>query len=473
MRNIVLVWAGGTGMSWVAGMLHELWYMNIVCIDAVQSQLTDKLDAKGMKVIIGHGKYKVQLGDAVIYSEAVAECEEVVTARKIMKEQKKAMVILNYFQFLGEVSKYFTTIGFAGTNGKSSSTALAIHTAKKLVPSFWLGILGAMVPSFDMQSYVINSKAEEDIKTIFDYIFTGKCFSSLVPGPWSLIKKRSFFVEACEYKRHFLHLDLDYTIITSLELDHTDYYADMKDYLSAFQQLITKTKKRVFIPKDVYQKYSEALHHFDSSRFQLVSIRGIAFDHLLGDHNNINGSLVLALMKELIPPPSSRLILSHMKSFTWIRRRLEKVGITERWVPIYSDYGHMASSIRLGYEALKKKFPKKKLLVIFQPHQINRIVTWRKDFQEALGKYDKVFIYDIYAARENIQDFIDHHAFIKQENIHTLDDLGNHFAKVCWWTYTTDFSVITKEIEQTETDTVIIIYSAGDIDYKLRKYMWK
>ena len=66
--------------------------MNIVCIDAVQSQLTDKLDAKGMKVIIGHGKYKVQIGDAVIYSEAVAECEEVVTARKIMKEQKKAMV---------------------------------------------------------------------------------------------------------------------------------------------------------------------------------------------------------------------------------------------------------------------------------------------------------------------------------------------------------------------------------------------
>lgn len=53
-----------------------------------------------MQVIIGHGTYKVQLGDVVIYSEAVAECKEVLEARKIMKENKKVMVILNYFQFL-------------------------------------------------------------------------------------------------------------------------------------------------------------------------------------------------------------------------------------------------------------------------------------------------------------------------------------------------------------------------------------
>lgn len=89
-----------------------------------------------MQVIIGHGTYKVQLGDVVIYSEAAAERPEILEARKIMKDNKKVMVILNYFQFLGEVSKYFRTIGFTGTNGKSSSTALAIHTAKKLDKQF-------------------------------------------------------------------------------------------------------------------------------------------------------------------------------------------------------------------------------------------------------------------------------------------------------------------------------------------------
>ncbi len=437
-------------------MLHDLWYTNIVCIDAVQSELTDKLKAKEMKVIIGHGKYKVQLGDAVIYSEAVAESPEVLEARKVMKENRKVMVILNYFQFLGEVSKYFTTIGFAGTNGKSSSTALAIHTAKKMDKQFWLGILWALVPSFDDKSYTINTKAGNDIRNIFDYIFTGKKLD------YKLIKKRKFFVEACEYKRHFLHLDLDYAIITSLELDHTDYYKDMKDYISAFEQLITKTKKTIFVPK--------WLKWIKSKKIKEVAVKNIAFTHLLGDHNNINGSLVLALMKELTKAKLWTLD-STLKSFTWIRRRMELIGKTKNKAPIYSDYGHMASSIELGYQALKKRFPKKKLFVIFQPHQINRIVLWRKDFEKALNTYDQVIIYDIYAARENLSELTKKIPALK--NIKNLNELGEHFADVCWGSYTTDFSTITKAIEQTKNDSIIVIYSAGDIDYRIRNYLKK
>ncbi|NOZ43680.1 MAG: hypothetical protein GXP45_00640 [bacterium] len=47
---------------------------------------------------------------------------------------------------MGEVSKYFRTIGVIGTNGKSSTTALALVTAKDLLPEFGLGIVGALVP---------------------------------------------------------------------------------------------------------------------------------------------------------------------------------------------------------------------------------------------------------------------------------------------------------------------------------------
>lgn len=81
-------------------------------------------------------------------------------------------------------------------------------------------------------------------------------------------------------------------------------------------------------------------------------------------------------------------------------------------------------------------------------------------------------IYNIYAARENINDFISHKVF-KKENISTLDDLGNTFAKHCSGAYTTDFDSITKEIEQTKKDTIIVVFSAGNIDYQLRKYFEK
>jgi len=455
--KIVLVWAGWTGMSWVAWILNDLWYTNIVCINNDQNELTDKLKAKWLHVIIGHGKYKVQLWDIVLYSEAAAECEEVLEARKIMKANRKVMVILNYFQFLGEISKYFTSVGFTGTNGKSSSTALAIHTAKRILPNFGLGILWALVPSFNTQSYIINTKAKKDIRNIFDYVFTGKALD------YTNIKKRSFFVEACEYKRHFLYLDLDYAMITSLELDHTDYYKNMKDYLSAYETLLTKVRHKVLIPKWLKLK---------SKNIQEVSIKAIPFNHIRGKHNDVNGSLILELMTKLCKEPKTK-ILSTMKTFGWLRRRMEFLKTNKNGAKIFTDYGHMASSIEFGYMALKHKFPGKKLFVIFQPHQINRIVTWRKDFQKTLNKYDNILIYDIYAARENIKDFITHHAFIKDMKIKTLEDLWTQFASTCGGKYTTNFSVITKEIEQTKKDSVIVIYSAGDVDYKLRKHLGK
>jgi UDP-N-acetylmuramate-alanine ligase len=50
---------------------------------------------------------------------------------------------------------------------------------------------------------------------------------------------------------------------------------------------------------------------------------------------------------------------------------------------IYSDYGHVASSIAFGYENLKEKYPGKKISVIFQPHQIARILMNRNEFTES------------------------------------------------------------------------------------------
>lgn len=450
--KIILVWAWWTGMSGVAGIFHDLWYTNIVCIDANQSELTDKLKAKWLQVIIGHGKYKVQLGDVIIYSEAVAECEEVLEAKKIMKANKKVMVILNYFQFLGEISKHFISVWFTGTNGKSSSTALAIHTAKKILPTFWLWILWALVPEFNTQSYVINPKAKKDIKNIFEHICTGKSLD------YTNIKKRHFFVEACEYKRHFLYLDLDYATITSLELDHTDYYKDMKDYLSAYKQLADKIKHKIIIPKWLQTPNFKP-------QTKEVSIKAIPFTHVRGKHNDVNGSLILELMTKLCKEPKTK-ILNTMKTFRGLRRRMEYLSTNKNWAKIFTDYGHMASSIEFGYMALKHKFPNKNFFVIFQPHQINRIITGRKDFQKALKNYDQVIIYDIYAARENLSDLTKKIPSLK--DITTLSQLGNTFSETCGWTYTDKFEQITKEIQKAQKNTIVVIYSAWDIDYKIR-----
>ena len=52
MNNIVLIGAGGTGMSGLAMMLYDIGYKNIICINNIQTDLTNRLEHHGLKVII-------------------------------------------------------------------------------------------------------------------------------------------------------------------------------------------------------------------------------------------------------------------------------------------------------------------------------------------------------------------------------------------------------------------------------------
>jgi UDP-N-acetylmuramate--alanine ligase len=65
----------------------------------------------------------------------------------------------------------------------------------------------------------------------------------------------------------------------------------------------------------------------------------------------------------------------------------------------------MAEPISLGYDALREKYPDKKIIVCFQPHQLRRIVVERDAFVASLSHYDAVYIYNIYAAREKPEDY--------------------------------------------------------------------
>jgi UDP-N-acetylmuramate-alanine ligase len=59
------------------------------------------------------------------------------------------------------------------------------------------------------------------------------------------------------------------------------------------------------------------------------------------------------------------------------------------------------------------------------------------------------------------------------KNITTLKALGDKFADACGWTYIDTFETVVKEIQNTKKDSIIVIYSAGDIDYKLRNFLEK
>lgn len=455
--NIVFLWAWWTWLSNLVGILHEIGYKNLIGIDDHESQITNQLKSKWIK-IYSHWQYQIQPDDAIIYSSAMKDSPELQEAYRLKEENHKPLLIRDYFTFLGEMSKLFKTIGITGTNGKSSSTSMMVVTATKVLEDFWIGIVGALVPDLWNQSYWINQEAKSDFKNLFDYLFTWRKLN------YDLVKKYYFIIEACEYLRHFLHLKMDYAIITSLELDHTDYYKDWEDYQSAFLQMLENVKENCFVLENLA---SEKVKSYE--KIEIVPELSFDFKNIRGKHQEQNASLVFALLNFLTEGKKKKEIRSSLEDFHWIRRRMECLVTRENGTKVFSDYGHVASSIELGFQALKERFPGRKLIGIFQPHQIQRILAWRKDFPNAMQPYDSFYIYDIYAARENIEDFANEEIF-KDFHLKTIEDLGNCFAEHCHATYLTTFEEIKKIIEKSDSDSIIAIYSAGDIDFKLRKY---
>jgi UDP-N-acetylmuramate--alanine ligase len=78
-------------------------------------------------------------------------------------------------------------------------------------------------------------------------------------------------LEACEYKRHFLKLDIDYAIITNIELDHTDYYKDIDDYNLAFQQFTNRVKNKIFTTENLNIK-SKKIQKIEPKNFDFKYI---------------------------------------------------------------------------------------------------------------------------------------------------------------------------------------------------------
>ena len=353
--------------------------------------------------------------------------------------------------------------------------------------------MGALVPDFEGKSYLLGGENSTrvknsqhtvhpgrifDIKNIFDYIFTGKKLN------YSLVKKYYFFLEACEYERHFLNLTMDVAIITNLELEHTDYFRDWNDYESAFLEMIEKLKGNVLVLPDL--KSEKILQH---PKTIVVQEERFDFQHIWGEHQQKNASLVFGLLSTLLKQevdsglphsisdvPSAPLAMTLRKAieqFRGIWRRMEALTTTKNGTKIFSDYGHVASSLEVGLKALREKFPGQKITCIFQPHQMHRILMGWDAFPKALEGYDQTFIYDIYAARERIEKMAEDFKKLSEDygNIASVEDLGNVFAQHCGSRYLKTFEEIEEVIEKVGEDEVIVVYSAGDIDYRLRQYL--
>lgn len=474
MAQIVLVGAGGTGLSSLGFLLTKLGYNNIIGIDNTPGQISQQLESVGVHMIYGHGTYEVQHDDIIIYSDACPTAPEVLAATRLYQTQNRnshthVQPPYSYFAFLGEISKHFSTIAVAGTHGKSTTTALLTYTLSQIDPDFGLGILGALVPQLDNMNYWVNPQHLTDIQTIFHHIFTG----DRKTRNESLRKKYRFAIEADEFNKHFLYLDVDQAIILNVELDHSDIYASEDIYMDTFIDFISRVKQNVYMlsgEKGIGEITSRCakIPHLHDKPFLINSTgnNAISLGHLFGVHNQKNALLVQMLCTQYSLQLDA--IQSSFDTFTWLRRRMEFLTTTPSWALLYTDYGHHPSELEAVYQAMRSKYPDAKLHLIFQPHQARRILQFRDVFAETVRKRDSRTLYSLYTAREDINELL--HSFPSQyitADI-TTEQLGNTFAESCNGTYTSDFMAVTDEICRYGTGDIVCLCSAGNLDFQIR-----
>ncbi len=405
-KHVHCIGIGGIGLSALARLAKHQGKV-VTGSDAHASLITKGLEVEGVEFWSGVVPERIPKNcDLIVYTIAISSSN-----KELLEAKSRGIHCMTYPEALGEVSKDYTTIAVSGTHGKTTTTAMLAKAMQ-----------GAGInPTVIVGSILTDSQ------------------SNFIAGD-----SKYLVVEACEYRRSFLNIHPTHIIITNIDNDHLDYYKDLKDIESAFQEFVDKA------PSDGV----------------IVTHEGVTIEHphvviaddievlpqelsVLGKHNRDNAQLVLAMCKSLgIDENGAR---KGLYEFTGTWRRMEYKKTLTRGQVVYDDYAHHPTEIKATLSAIREKFPmgKNRLFVIFQPHLYSRTKLLLNDFAGAFTLADTICILPIYAARE-----VDDESISSLDLVEKTDNAINMES----------LEEVTKFIEKkTHGGDVIVTIGAGDV----------
>ncbi len=383
---IHIIGIGGIGASGLAKILNYTG-KKVQGSDLIKTALTEKLKDSGIKIFYSHKEENITKDiDLVIYSQAIDEENP-----EYKKAKEYGIVSLSYPQALGLLTKEKRTIAICGTHGKTTTSALIVNLLN-------LNEIGT--------NFVIGGE------------ITGI-------GNSGIGKSNFLVIEACEYKRSFLNYEPEIEIITAIEEDHLDYYKDINDIVSAFEEFSGKIKNKGTLIANaddkniqvVISKYKGKILKYGIKNGDvraeniILSEQGNIFDcvyknkkigifktNLYGLHNVLN-SLACISTGIILELPMKN-IEKLLKNFTGVNRRFQEIK-TINGITIVDDYGHHPTEIEATLKSLKQKYPQKRLRIVFQPHQYSRTRFLLKDFASSFSLANEVIVPDIYFVRDS------------------------------------------------------------------------
>lgn len=390
IKSVYFIGVGGIGMSALA-RFFKYEGMEVAGYDRTQTELTLKLEEEGIDVhyrddidLIG-AVFKRQLSTLIVYTPAVPQDHaELSFFRKNAFEVKKRAEVL------GILTRGMDGVCVAGTHGKTTISSMTAHLMR--------------------QSSVGCNAFLGGITNNYKTNFLHDANSPFV------------VLEADEFDRSFLQLKPHFALVSAMDADHLDIYGDESQIHDAFDEFVSlinpggallyKVGLPVVEPDEDVEIFTyalnekadfypvnlnlvEGLYEFDlQSPFGKIHGLKLGVPGLVNVENAV-GAMGLALLSGVEPKE----LQMALPQFSGIKRRFE-YHLREDKIVYIDDYAHHPEEINATVQSVRAIYPHKKLTVVFQPHLFSRTKDFAEGFAKALDACDRVFLLDIYPARE-------------------------------------------------------------------------
>jgi UDP-N-acetylmuramate--alanine ligase len=356
-------------------------------------------------------------------------------------------------------------ISVTGCHGKTTTTAMIATLLKenKLDPTYVIGT--SEIPSLGMSGHFGKSNyfvAEADeYATEPKYDKTPKLF-------W---QKPQFIV------------------FTNLEFDHPDLYNSIADIERAFWEFVNQNRNATIIYNGDDVNLSNMLANFEGNKvsFGRSQVNDYFLKHVSvsqeqtffwvehkktligefsintpGEYNSLNALASIILGIEIGLPIDK--VKSGIAKFAGCKRRLEYIGKTPNGALVYDDYAHHPTEVKSVLSSLRKMFPKKKIICIFQSHTYSRTKSLLDEFSKSFTDCSLLILTKIFASEreKTTEDNLSEEFYLKalKEHSNTL--------------FLPEFLSVVEYVEQKHytSENVIITIGAGGV-YKIGQELIK
>ena len=384
-KQIFFLGIGGIGMSALARYYRHEGY-HVAGYDRTPSELTKALENEGIQVFYEDNTSLLPFdaeGLPVVWTPAVPKDTDLYQylAQNGAHIHKRA-------EALGQITSLKKPLCVAGTHGKTTTSTMLAHLlAANGINAFLGGI---------SENYQTNLLLDKE-------------------SPYVV-------VEADEFDRSFHHLHPFMSVVTSVDPDHLDIYGTPEAYQESFEHYCNLVSDTLVLKYGLHERlhlntrariltYSAEDSRADYYAANIVVSEGsITYDlHHPGGvieglrlgvpvWVNIENSVAAAAIA-LLCGVTDEQIRAGLASFAGVHRRFN-IHVQTPEIAYIDDYAHHPQEIAASIASVRKLYPSRHLLGIFQPHLYTRTRDFADGFAAVLSTLDEVILLPIYPARE-------------------------------------------------------------------------